>query len=93
MSLNELPIPAHRPPGTTSPPHDGPVNVIPAQRRNLMRLPAVEQRTTLKKSTIYAGIKAGTFPAQVRLSARAVGFYEDEIDRWISERAATGGQS
>lgn len=62
----------------------------PAKRGKLLRLPAVEDRTALKKSTIYAGIKAGTFPAPVRLSARAVGFYEDDIDRWVSERVATG---
>jgi prophage regulatory protein len=50
-------------------------------------------RCALGRSSIYAGVKAGTFPAPVRLSARAVGFREDEIDRWVSERVKTGGQS
>ena len=63
------------------------------KRGKLLRLPAVEDRTALKKSTIYAGIKAGTFPSPVRLSARAVGFFEDDIDRWVSERVATAGRA
>lgn len=65
----------------------------PAKPDKLLRLPAVEERTGLKKSSLYAGAKAGTFPAPVRLSARAVAWRESDIDRWISERAATGGAS
>ena len=79
--------------GATPTPHSGPITVTPVKRGKLLRLPAVEERTALKKSTIYAGIKAGTFPNPVRLSARAVGFYEEDIDRWVSGRVATGGQS
>lgn len=56
----------------------------------LLRLPAVEERTGLKKSTVYAGVSAKTFPAPVRLSARAVAWREEEIDRWISERTSKG---
>lgn len=58
----------------------------------LLRLHLVEEKTGLKKSTIYAGMKAGTFPAPVRLSARAVGWREELIDGWIVSRVATGGQ-
>lgn len=56
----------------------------------LLRLPAVMERCALGRSSIYAGVKAGTFVAPVRLSARAVGWREDEIDRWVSERVKTG---
>ena len=64
----------------------------PAKPGNLQRLPTVEDRTGFKKSSIYAGVKAGTFPAPVRLSARAVAWREADIDRWINERTtAVGG--
>lgn len=58
----------------------------------LLRLPMVEEKTGFKKSSIYAGVKAGTFPAPVRLSARAVGWREEAIDLWITERVQTGVQ-
>lgn len=92
MRLNELSKPTETPHGATPKPYDGRVTVTPAKPGKLLRLPAVEERTGLKKSTIYAGVKAGTFPAPVRLSARAVGFREDEIDRWVSERVKTGAR-
>ena len=59
---------------------------------NLIRLPHVETKTGLKKSTIYAGVKEKTFPSPVRLSARAVAWREDDIDQWINARVTTGGQ-
>lgn len=65
--------------------------LTPTRPGNLIRLPDVEARTGLKKSSVYAGMKARTFPAHVRLSARAVAWRESDIDRWISERVTTGG--
>jgi prophage regulatory protein len=61
----------------------------------LLRLPAVEQLTGLKKSTIYAGLNAkpSTFPAPVRLSARAVAWRESDIATWQAARQKTGGQA
>lgn len=82
MNPNALPQPVQLTHGTT-----------PTKPGNLLRLPAVEARTSLKKSTLYAATKAGTFPAPVRLSARAVAWRETDIDRWINERTtATGGR-
>lgn len=92
MNQFNSPKTAQATPGATPTPHSGSITVTPLKRGKLLRLPAVEERTALKKSTIYAGIKAGTFPHPVRLSARAVGFYEEDIDRWVSERVATGGK-
>ncbi|OIQ72397.1 prophage CP4-57 regulatory protein (AlpA) [mine drainage metagenome] len=93
MSLNKQPQPVQTPHGASSASHDGGVTVTPAKPGKLLRLPAVEERTGLKKSTIYAGVKAGTFPSPVRLSARAVAFREESIDSWISGRVTTGSQS
>lgn len=65
-------------------------DAAPTKPGRLLRLPAVMERCALGRSSIYAGVRAGTFPAPVRLSARAVGFREDEIERWVSERVKTG---
>ena len=93
MRLNELPIPLKASHFVNVAPHSSGVIIPPAKPGKLLRLPAVEERTGLKKSTIYSGVCAGTFPAPVRLSARAVAFREEDIDRWISDRVTTGGQS
>ena len=57
-------------------------------RERFLRLPEVEQRTGMKKSAIYAGAKAGTFPHPIRLSSRCVAWRESEIQQWIAQRIA-----
>lgn len=54
----------------------------------ILRLPKVKDRTGKSRSGIYDGMAEGTFPRQIRLGPRAVGWLEDEIDRWISDRVA-----
>jgi prophage regulatory protein len=56
------------------------------QTERLLRLPEVESRVSLRKSSIYAGVKAGTFPAPVNLSPRAVAWPESAIQSWIADR-------
>lgn len=58
----------------------------PPSAVSLLRLDAVEARTGLKKSAIYAGMKAGTFPACVKLGPRASAWSSSSIDTWIAER-------
>lgn len=57
-----------------------------------LRLKAVEDLTAMKKSFIYSGISAGTFPAPVRLGARAVAWPESAIAAWQAQRQQTRGQ-
>jgi prophage regulatory protein len=52
----------------------------------LLRLPDVEARTGLRKSAIYAGIKAGTFPPCVKLGYRASAWPLSAIEAWIAAR-------
>lgn len=54
----------------------------------LIKLPAVKKRTSLSTSEIYRRIEAGTFPAQIKLGAKAVAWLEHEIDDWISQAIA-----
>lgn len=66
-----------------SPPSAGPPGKI-------IRLPAVEEITGLKRSSIYAGMRAGTFPFSVKLSFKAVGWYEAAVLAWCESREKTG---
>ena len=53
----------------------------------VLRRRQVEARTGLPRSSIYALITEGRFPAPIHLSAKSVGWLEHEIDAWIAERA------
>src|SRR6516164_8205852 len=52
----------------------------------ILRRKQVEVRTGLSRSTIYAMIPDGSFPAPVTLGAKAVGWLQNEVEEWITER-------
>ena len=52
----------------------------------ILRLPAVKSRTGLSRSTIYLRIKEGTFPTPISLGARAVGWIDSEIEKWLEKQ-------
>ena len=52
---------------------------------NLLRLPSVVSKTGLAKSTIYARITEGTFPAPIKLGPNTVAWQESEIEDWIQD--------
>jgi prophage regulatory protein len=54
--------------------------------RALARRRQVEQLVQLSRSSIYAAVKAGTFPAPVRIGARAVAWRVSEIEQWLEAR-------
>jgi prophage regulatory protein len=54
----------------------------------LIRLPAVKATTGLSKSTIYSRIAEGTFPKQIPIGPRLVGWVESEIQNWIAEQVS-----
>jgi prophage regulatory protein len=60
--------------------------------QRLLRLPEVCSLVGLGKSSIYEGVKSGTFPAPVKLSRRAVCWPAASIDAWITERIKEGGK-
>ena len=57
-----------------------------AHADRLVRLPEVRFLTGLGKSSIYEGVKAGTFPQAVRVTDYAVAWRKSEIDGWIASR-------
>lgn len=56
--------------------------------QTILRLALVKHRTGLSRSSIYNGIKLGTFPSQISLGPRAVGWLESSINDWIQSRIA-----
>ena len=56
--------------------------------RKILRLPAVMAKTGLGRDSIYRGGREGWFPSRIKLTARASGWFEDEVDNWLAERAA-----
>jgi prophage regulatory protein len=65
----------------------------PNQSERLLKLPEVETTVSLRRSSIYAGVKAKTFPAPIKLSRRAVAWRDSEIQAWIAGRISAGGAS
>ena len=54
----------------------------------VLRLPRVQARTGLSRSSIYVRVANGSFPQPIRLGARAVGWLESEVNAWIREQIA-----
>ncbi len=52
----------------------------------ILRLPSVQARTGLSRSTIYLRVAEGTFPKQVSLGGRAIGWVESEIETWLNRQ-------
>jgi prophage regulatory protein len=52
----------------------------------ILRLPDVCRATGLCRSTVYQLEAAQGFPARVRISERAVGWVEEEVQGWLAQR-------
>lgn len=55
---------------------------------NLIKLTAVLAKTKQSRSKVYADIKSGHFPAQIKLGPRSVAWVEREVEIWIEGRIA-----
>ena len=53
-------------------------------RSRILRLKTVLDRTGLSRSTLYRKIERGTFPKQVRISERCIGWRESDLEQWLS---------
>ncbi len=52
-------------------------------KSRIIKLPEVKHRTGLSRSTIYAKMKDGSFPVQISLGGRGVGWLESSVDGFI----------
>lgn len=64
---------------------------VPCEEKptRILRLPEVITRVGLKRASIYLHMAAGSFPKQIPLGPRAVGWLESEIDSWLASRIKT----
>jgi len=53
---------------------------------SILRLPSVQVRTGLSRSTIYLRISEGSFPKPISLGGRAVGWVEAEVNDWLNQQ-------
>lgn len=53
---------------------------------NLIRLPPVLRKTGLSRTTIWRLERKGLFPKHRKLSRRAIGWLESEVQKWIESR-------
>lgn len=54
--------------------------------QTILRIAQVKAKTGLSVATIYRAMMAGTFPKQVALSHRAVGWLEHDVNAWLDSR-------
>ncbi|MEX2575437.1 MAG: AlpA family phage regulatory protein [Halofilum sp. (in: g-proteobacteria)] len=52
----------------------------------ILRRPEVERLTGRSRTAIYEEMKTGNFPSSVRIGARAVGWFESDVQAWIESR-------
>jgi prophage regulatory protein len=52
----------------------------------VIRRPEVETLTGIPRSTLYAKIAMGDFPAPIKIGERAVGWLEAEVHAWLESR-------
>lgn len=55
----------------------------------VIRLPEVTQKTGISKSTVWRLVRAGRFPAPLKLGSRMTAWVEEEVDEWLLARATT----
>ncbi len=61
-------------------------STAPGQPLQILRLPQVCKVTGLGRSMIYQLESDRRFPCRVRIGARAVGWVESEVQRWLADR-------
>jgi prophage regulatory protein len=68
------------------------LNTSPIAATNFIRRREVHRRTSLSDAQIYRLEAEGKFPKRVKLSQRAVGWIESEVDAWIEARIRVAGR-
>jgi prophage regulatory protein len=58
---------------------------------HILRLPQVINTTGLPRSSLYAKIAEGEFPAPIKLGQRSVGWSAAEVEAWIDSRISQRG--
>lgn len=56
---------------------------MPTNPDRILRLNAVLARTGLCRSTLYRTMASGTFPNNIQLSTRCVGWRASAVEQWL----------
>jgi prophage regulatory protein len=56
----------------------------------ILRLKKVQEVTGCSKSFIYSNMQSNNFPRQIKLGARAVGWYQSDVEEWMNSRERIG---
>ena len=64
----------------------------PQHHTTMIRIDEVCRRTGLSKSHIHRLISDAAFPPAVKLSARAVGWVERDVEQWIQRQIEMSNQ-
>ena len=67
-----------------------PVHEFEVEIVRILRKPAVARYVGLGKSSIDQMWRRGEFPAPIRLSAQAIGWDIEDLDKWLAERTRVG---
>jgi len=59
---------------------------------SIFKLKDVVSSTGLSRSSIYRLMAEGSFPKQINLGARAVGWLSTDIESWIESRISLSNQ-
>lgn len=52
----------------------------------IIRLPDVMRKTGASKPTLYKWMREDRFPKPIKIGARAVGWFDSEVNDWIKSR-------
>ena len=53
-------------------------------QKGVVRMPGLQKMCPRSRSSIYAMIKAGTFPRPIKLGVRAVAWRVADIEEWLA---------
>jgi prophage regulatory protein len=62
---------------------------VQPDRPRFVRIPIVEDMTSLSRGHIYKLIAEGEFPRPVRIGKRAAGWLESDVVEWVTARPRT----
>ncbi len=57
-------------------------------QKRIIRKPELFSKIGLSDCTIWRMEKAGRFPQRIQLGGNSVGWFNDEIETWLSRKAA-----
>lgn len=57
---------------------------------DLIKIRVVQRMVALSRSAVYAEMKRGNFPKQVRQTARSVAWRRSEVQAWVDQRKTHG---